>query len=263
MRRVAILAASGRELAPARAALGPIRRGRLNAFRHQVGKAGGTEVHLIETGMGPEAALAAARAVLDGVDVDTVVSTGYAGALELAEIGDVILGTDVLNWTKERSRTVFHADSASLSSARKAAGNSGLVWSEGPVVTVAQIVWRAAEKQALGRASGAIAVDMESAAIAQAAADKGVPFLVVRAVSDRAGEDLPMDFNLWFAPFGAWRCLLEIAKRPSILSELDAMARNVNIAAESLAKFHCALLELLESHVPQPDPETPLTAGVR
>jgi hypothetical protein len=36
---------------------------------------------------------------------------------------------------------------------------------------------------------------MESAAVAEKAAEWGVPFRCIRVVSDVAGEDLPLDFN--------------------------------------------------------------------
>src|SRR2546426_7158003 len=41
----------------------------------------------------------------------------------------------------------------------------------------------------------------------------GVPFLLVRAVSDRADEDLPMDFNLWLSPWGRVRGVAYLLRR--------------------------------------------------
>lgn len=54
-----------------------------------------------------------------------------------------------------------------------------------------RIVGEVAEKQALAATTGAAAVDMESHAVAAAAADAGVPVLVVRAVADAATRRLP------------------------------------------------------------------------
>lgn len=251
MRRIAIMAATGRELAPARAALGNIRSGRLQASWHEVGETGGMEVHLIETGIGAKAAYPAARAALDVLAVDVVVSTGYAGALGPAGIGELVMGTEVLNWTKGHPRMRFRNDPALLVIARDTADLAKTPWSQGALVTVDNVVWRATEKQALGTVSGAIAVDMESAAIAQAAGERGLPFLLVRAVSDRADEDLPMNFNLWFAPFGPLRCLLQILKRPSIVRGLYDMKRHADQASESLRRFFSKLVV-----------EIPVTVGV-
>src|SRR3989454_11683382 len=99
MRRVAVLAASARELAPVRAGLKAIRSGRLGSFPHEVGRSDAVEMHLLNTGIGFQAALVGAEAVLSAFTVDAVVSTGYVGALGSAGLGDVIVGTDVLGWT--------------------------------------------------------------------------------------------------------------------------------------------------------------------
>jgi len=216
MPRIAILAASRRELAPVYAALEPLERRRSISIErrpglYEVRQAGEVEVYLLKTGMGPRAAADAARALLADVTVDAVVSTGYAGALGSAGIGEVILGTDVSAWTKDMSdwtqgpdRAIFRVAPDLLAMARDAAKEAALAWSEGSVDTVDRVLWRADEKRALADASGAIAVDMESAAIARVALDKQAPFLLVRAVSDRADETLPMDFNLWLTPGERW-----------------------------------------------------------
>lgn len=245
MRRVAVLAASGRELAPARAALEMLERRRLGSLGYKVGQAGGVEVHLINTGMGPAAASAAVRSVLSEVALDAVVSTGYAGALGPAGIGELILGTEVLNWAKDHSRASFSTDPALLAIAREAVGSARTAWSQGTVVTVENVVWRAEEKQALGKVSGAIAVDMESAAIAQAAAAVGVPFSLVRAVSDRADENLPMDFSLWLTPWGRMRGMAQLFMHPSILPSLIRMKRQVEFGSQALARFFRAFFVVL------------------
>ncbi len=266
MRRIAVLAASGRELAPVRAVFGffkPVQRRRLGSFRYDTSQVGGVELYLIETGIGPERAREAAEAALVELAPDALISTGYAGALGVAALGEVILGTRFLDWSKERSRPVIQADPALLDSARMAAREARIAWTQGSVVTVDRVVWRATEKQALGETSGAIAVDMESAIIARVATSAGIPFLLARAISDRVGDDLPMDFNVWFPPFGSFRCLLKILQRPSILRGLYRMNRRANRASDSLRKFFCALVIVLESHCPSPDSEISLSAGAR
>ncbi len=227
-----------------------------------VGRAGGVEVHLIKAGMGPAAAAAAAQAILSSVALDAIVSTGYAGGLGAADIGDVIVGTDVRDWTMEQSGEVFYADPALRALAREAAGEAKLGWSEGPVATVARVFCLADDKRTLATASGAIAVDMESAAIARAAVSVNVPFLFVRAVSDRAGDDLPMDFNLWLTPGGRVRALAQLVRHPSILSDLFRLKRRVERGAQNLARFFSAWLHALDRDQTWAGAGVPATVGM-
>src|SRR2546427_4530994 len=114
MRRVAVLAASARELAPVRAGLKAIRSGRLGSFAHEIGRSDAVEMHLLNTGIGFQAALVGAEAVLSAFTVDAVVSTGYVGALGSAGLGDGVVGAGVLDLTTEGGRGAFPGDSALL-----------------------------------------------------------------------------------------------------------------------------------------------------
>jgi len=209
-------------------------------------------VHLIRTGVGRDRAREAGETALSVIGPDALISTGYAGALGVANIGEVIIGTEIFDWTTEQSGQGIQADPELLDRAREAARDARIAWTQGPVVTVDRVVWRASEKQALGEVSGAIAVDMESAAIAKVASSAGIPFLLVRAISDRAQDDLPMDLNLWFAPFGFLRCLLQVSQRPSVLRGLYEMKRHADQASESLRRVFLKLMA-----------EMPVIAGAR
>ncbi len=259
MRRIAVLAASGRELAPARASLSVVRRGCLESFRHEVGRTGAVEVHLIRTGIGPAHAREVSESAVFALAPDAVISTGYAGALGHAGIGEVILGTESLDWSRERTQAAVQADAALLQAARMAAREAGVTWAQGSIVTVERVVWRTSEKRALGEASGAVAVDMESAAIASAATSAGIPFLLARVISDRAGDDLPMDFNVWLAPRGPVRGITHIVRHPSILRSLYQMKRDTDYAAERLRRFFCALVIVLESQWLPTGSDAPVT----
>jgi adenosylhomocysteine nucleosidase len=213
--------------------------------------------------MGPASALAVAEAAFSELALDAAVSTGFAGALGAAKLGELIVGTDVRDRTPGRAQQVFRADPALLAHARRAAGDVGAAMSEGPVVTVAHVACRAVDKRALAEASGAIAVDMESAAIAQAAAKAGVPFLVIRAVSDRADEDLPMDFNLWLTPWGRMRGIAHVLTHPTIVRSLLRMKRQAEQGARSLARFFRAWLRAQENAQCSAGADVAAAAGVR
>src|SRR3989442_6375303 len=114
MRRVAVLAASARELAPVRAGLKAIRSGRLGSFAHEIGRSDAVEMHLLNTGIGFQAALVGAEAVLSAFTVDAVVSTGYVGALGSAGMGGVVLGAGAVGWTTEGGPASIPCESAIL-----------------------------------------------------------------------------------------------------------------------------------------------------
>lgn len=81
------------------------------------------------------------------------------------------------------------------------------------------------EEKCLAAASGAVAADMESHAVALAAEEAGVPFIVLRAVSDPAGRALPSVARVALKPGGrvdAQAVAMALVRRPS---EWPAVAR--------------------------------------
>ncbi len=66
-----------------------------------------------------------------------------------------------------------------------------LTWHEDTLVESSKVILDVEEKEQLARRSGAIAVDMESAAIGQVARQAGIPFMVIRTLADTANEALP------------------------------------------------------------------------
>src|SRR2546428_2166886 len=126
MRRVAVLAASARELAPVRVGLKAIRSGRLGSFAHEIGRSDAVEMHLLNTGIGFQAALVGAEAVLSAFTVDAVVSTGYVGALGSAGLGGGVLGAGRVDWTTGGGPASFPCESALLPLARGTAPRAPL-----------------------------------------------------------------------------------------------------------------------------------------
>jgi hopanoid-associated phosphorylase len=94
------------------------------------------------------------------------------------------------------------------------------------------------EKIALFNQCGAIAVDMESAAVAQVALLAGIPFMAIRAVSDPANMTIPpsamtaIDERGRFRPF---RVLQRLARHPQEICPLIRLARTFRVAQTTLA----------------------------
>lgn len=162
---------------------------------------------------------------------DLVISSGLAGALkEGLKPGDLIVPI------KARTlRNDANADSDSV--LRERAIQRGALPIE-TLITVDRIVPTAEEKARL--AFFGEAVDMESAIIMSHFAAATVPVLTIRAISDAANEDLPIDFDRCLTPQGAIKPMSlvnAIVRRPSKLPNIVRFGRQSNQAAQRLATF--------------------------
>lgn len=81
----------------------------------------------------------------------------------------------------------------------------------GAIAEAQSLVGTAADKRSLRYRTGAIALDMESAATASVAARRNVPFVAIRAIADPATRDLPTPVLLSLTPNGDLRLPLLVA----------------------------------------------------
>lgn len=107
--------------------------------------------------------------------------------------------------------------------------------SNAALVSVGSPVVNQPQKRSLAQASSAAAVDMETAAIAEFAQRRGVPFAVVRAIADPLELDLP---SVVMAARGDWLLPLEIPARlllrPGEVPAIRELARAFSAARKSL-----------------------------
>jgi adenosylhomocysteine nucleosidase len=255
---VVLFAATRWELAALRRAVPVERRIDIDGVSCFTGRRAGRVYWLVHTGIGPEAADVAASAVLSRHRAALAVSAGFAGALMPATaVGDVIVATSVVSgrfdgvWSQAEVPIV--CEETVLRVVRAAATGLGVAVHGGPVVSLSNVLCRAVEKQSLSRLTGALALDMESAAIGNVAQSQGVPFAVVRTISDVAGEDLPVDFNAFLKPWGWVRGIGAIIMTPSSLIGLNRLRRQSRLAAERLTAIcaACAVQDFGLSQVPQ------------
>ena len=108
-------------------------------------------------------------------------------------------------------------------------------------MTVARPVTDAAEKNRLAASlEGPSAVDMESASWARVAASRGIPYLVVRSISDRADEGLPDYLVACMGEDGAIRRGAVVARalaRPSRIPGLVRLRRRTLDCGKALSLF--------------------------
>ncbi len=118
--------------------------------------------------------------------VRRLIVSGFAGALRPGlAVGDLVLGEN-------------HSDPALLGSARGSLAGEPL--HVGHLHTEPSAVETAAAKAAMFAATGALAVDMETAWVAAAGARAGVPTLSLRVISDAADQDFPVPGGVMFDP---------------------------------------------------------------
>ena len=164
----------------------------------------GGSVVVAVAGMGAHSAACATRLLLEKDRVAGVLCAGLAGALsDELETGDIVVAYDTLGLPcpddPEATPPPYVSEPQWRELALALITPGQRIWS-GRVVTSDRVITRAAEKRRLGRAYGALAVDMESAAAAAVAHGRGKPFLAVRAISDNAGDDLPEVLARWGSP---------------------------------------------------------------
>ncbi len=108
----------------------------------------------------------------------------------------------------------------------------------GRLLTSRTAVGSPAEKAALFRATGAVAVDMESLAIAEVASTHRLPFIAVRVIVDSAADALPQAVTAAADNEGhlqIWRLMGALARTPADLAPLLRLARRYRAANRSLA----------------------------
>lgn len=219
-------------------------------FIVKAGRLQGRRVLLFEAGAGPKAAAAATEALIAGHQPQWVISAGFAGGLAPQLKRHDILMADSLSDEAGNTLAIdLKVDPASLAQLHGV--------HVGRLLTVDRIIRLPSEKQKLGETSQALAVDMESFAVAEVCRKHQVRFLAVRVITDPQDEQLPHDIErlvrqttslsrLGAAVGTAWQ-------RPGSLKDMYQLRENSLIASDRLAKFLTGTIQQL---VPSP-PEKP------
>lgn len=105
-------------------------------------------------------------------------------------------------------------------------------------LTNTQIVCRAQAKQSMAELGDV--VEMESFHVLSMAREQYVPALAIRAISDTAGEDLPLDFGRAMGGDGQisyGKLLLQVGRRPHRIPAMMRFGKRSEKAAQNLADF--------------------------
>lgn len=202
----------------------------------------GRHVVLIRSSGGRQAAGRAAEALLLGHRPRWVISAGFAGALkpELCRF-DLLMADSLVDPAGNRLSIDLKVDPRSLQQ------TPGV--HVGRLLTSDHLVCLPEEKRSLGEKYDALAVDMESFAVADVCRQAQVRFLAIRIISDPLDEQLPRDLErllrqkTYAARFGA--AVATVFNRPGSLKDMLRLKENALVASDRLAKFLAATIERL------------------
>jgi adenosylhomocysteine nucleosidase len=199
------------------------------------GKIGVHSVVLVKAGVGKVNAAMAAQAMINRFGVKNIIFTGIAGGINPdLHVGDVVISNKVIQHDygflgkdgfhpgkismpdaagEERAVAYFEPDSHLVGVARRAADRVNFPTPdttisphvagpikvyEGCIVTGDQFIASEEKRVWLQETFDAYATEMEGGAVAQVCAANGVPFVIVRTLSDLANEDASIDIEKFF-----------------------------------------------------------------
>ena len=193
------------------------------------GRLEGVDAVVVQCGVGKVNAAMCAQILCSVFGVTHLVNTGIAGSLDAKlDIGDLLVSKDAMyhdfdcvHFGYEMGKVpgmdvvAFPADEAMIGHAFAAAEkvNPGHT-TIGRVASGDLFVAEKATKDAIIAKTQALCTEMEGAAIAHTAYRNGVPFVILRAISDKADDSAEMDYPT-FERIAAHRCAavtMELAK---------------------------------------------------
>jgi adenosylhomocysteine nucleosidase len=184
------------------------------------GKLEGLDAVVVQCGIGKVNAAMCAQILCDCFEVTHLVNTGIAGSLcaEL-DIADLVISKDAIHhdfdlrfWGRPIGQVpgmevvAFPAEDEMIRRAYAAAeainpGHTKI----GRVASGDQFICSAEQKQKIIADTNAICAEMEGASIAHTAYRNGIPFVIIRAISDKADDSAEMDYPT-FEALAAQRC---------------------------------------------------------
>ena len=185
-------------------------------------------------GVGPERATATAG-VLAAKRLDAIWSAGFACALQPAGVGDVLIGTGVIRDDGVATGQPIVCEPSMLEWVRRAVQAKGLEAQRGK----AQRCHRSTGPLRRRR-SGRLSTGWEDRArhgecgARAGGGGRGLPFTIVRTVSDLVDESLPLDFNLFLRPSGWAKGVAACLAHPSSLIGLNRLQVQSRIAGQQL-----------------------------
>jgi len=193
-------------------------------------------------GIGSDRAARGLQWAAEVVRPTVVAATGCAGALRSGiGVGDVVVADAVVD-----ASGAERATSAEWRERYHRAGlAAGLISHSGRILTSEVMLLDPESKRHAAERSGALAVEMEAAALADSCLTKGVEFCAARVILDAADVHLAPELPTLTNPDGtvcAPAVVRALARRPGLLREFLALRSTLQICKRSLGRLHFQLV---------------------
>ena len=256
---IAVLCAIRQEASPLIACMNVSKKFNIDEILFYQGDMNGRSLTLVQGGIGRDNAIKAASCLLESTSVDLLISAGVAGGIRQGlNVGDLVVAERV-GYTRQNDFDVeelqlesdFVCKEEIIQLARQCSNEPETKLHFGNLLTVDKVISKASTKRRIGEQNSFLAVEMESAAVAEVASEKGVEFAAIRSISDDIDDDLHLDYDSVISSEGKVKVgsiALSVLKNPQKLAQLSRLNKQTRSAAKSLAYFMTKLIPLVDTN---------------
>ena len=210
MRCIGIIGAMEVEVASLKERMQDVEITRKASMEFYAGVLEGKKVVVVRSGIGKVNAAICTQILIDDFHAEVVINTGIAGSLNAdINIGDIVVSTDLIHHDMnavafgypvgqipQMDAFSFQADEQMRKLAKEVCEevNPEIRVFEGRVVSGDQFISSREVKDKIKENFDGCCTEMEGAAIAQTAYLNQIPFVIIRAISDKADDSATMDY---------------------------------------------------------------------
>lgn len=212
---IAMIGAMDEEVAMLKERMTEVQVERWASMEFYKGRLEGKDTVVVRSGIGKVNAAMCAQLLADRYAPSCIINTGIAGSLDAEiNIGDVVLSTDALQHDMDARAFGYEAGQIPRVDTLSFPAEEGLVRLAeeccrrvnpeinvfaGRVVSGDQFISDKEKKQWIRETFSGMCTEMEGAAIAQVCYFNRIPFLIVRAISDKADDSAGVDYPVFEA----------------------------------------------------------------
>ena len=256
---IAVLCAIRQEISPLVACMNVSKKFSIDEIPFYQGDLNGQSLMLVQGGIGRDNAIRATSCLLESTSVDLLISAGIAGGIKQGlNVGDLVVAEHVgytrqvdFDVEKLQLESDFVCKEEIIQLARQCSSVIESKLHLGNLLTVDKVISKASTKRRIGEQNSFLAVEMESAAVAEVACERGVEFAAIRSISDDIDDDLHLDYDNMISDEGKVKVgniALSVLKNPQKLAHLSRLNKQTRSAAKSLSYFMTKLIPLVDTN---------------